>query len=77
MIKDYLIGRFSIEDGKVQPILKENVDDFINKDLILATYALNPKNPLFKDDFNLLKSMAQDLMYGNFYFGSDYVEGTY
>lgn len=75
--KDYLIGRFSIEDGKVQPILKENVDEFINKDLILATYALNPKNPLFKDDFNLLKSMAQDLMYGNFYFGSDYVEGTY
>lgn len=75
--KDYLIGRFSIEDNKVQPILKENVDEFINKDLYLATYALNPKNPLFKDEFNALKTMAQDLMYGNFYFGSDYVEGTY
>ena len=75
--KDYLIGKFIIEDNKVSPILKENVDEFINKDLLLATYALNPKNPLFKDEFNMLKTMAQDLMYGNFYFGSDFVEGTY
>lgn len=75
--KDYLVNKFAIIDGKCFPILKENVEEYINKDLIIATYAINPKNPDFKSDFEELKLMAQELMYGNYYFGGDYLEGEY
>lgn len=68
-----LIGKYCIDNNVCIPIYKETAKDFINKDIVIIDYPFNHKDPLFKDDIKLLKQMAEELLYGTYYFGGDYV----